>query len=293
MAVHQGPIHLGPIHLGGFALAAEVLIETILSWLTGPDLGLFSCASRQCRDVHVNEHVWESVVRRRWFVPSWTARKHDVDMMEPATLRPKMLGASSWARAYRELERRLNPPRTWMTPSHAKIVAKGRSGHCAAWATVNHARDCRTFRDAGGESQCIEVRLIVQNVATPTIRFDPRQTDVMWLCCHGGSETPLATRARIDGVSPVFAHSEMGHVSEAAPPGEIALRQFEWAAFSIFVACPECAFEADFLERALSLTVRFSDGGGGEQDVVAPFAPPDQIDKWYSMLPGGWVMLER
>ena len=132
----------------------EDLALYIASYLGGEALARLGAASKACGSLYANEAAWEACVRARWHDPRWldvpmdyyrAATNEVLDSLRRARrsskkprVHPKQCGASSWSSAYRELHRRNAPPRSWLTPRHAKVVARGRQGACSAWVLVQH-----------------------------------------------------------------------------------------------------------------------------------------------------------
>ena len=183
------------------------------------------------------------------------------DALPGLLVRVRQCGAATWARAYRELARRQFAPRTWLTPRHAKIVARRRVGSAAAWATVAHTADCRTVGASGQGSSApaIDLRVLVQNVGAEAVCFDPARIAVTWLACvdEAGRVAPVPCEILF---AEIFAR---GHERRDARrrPGVETLGVLTWAAAIVRVAVPDCYYEGDFLERAVELRVPFVETG--------------------------------
>lgn len=228
----------------------DVLYEHIVSLLDGRTLGVLGTARP------VSETQWQRACRSRF--------------LGAAKSTPRMCGGSTWAKAYRELERRCAPPRTSLTPRHARIFAKGRSRDCAMWVLVAHSHNCRT-------RGVIQLRVLVQNVGADVVKYDIGTLNVSWLCCQRD-----VTRECRAAVAParVVAGCELDE-----------LTPYAWAVLGIDVGAPDCEFELDFLERATRVDLDVVEKHGGRATVRAPFVACEQLYAWYSVLPGGYVTL--
>ena len=166
-----------------------------------------------------------------------------------------MCGASTWARAYRELVRRGTSPRTWVTPRHGRVymVGKGRAGQVAAWMTVAHSPDCRTVhRDElePAAPRSIELRVLLQNAAAASVSFDPALIQVDWLCVSHAARLerrlPLGGLVRRGGdLTEVrkarVRASPAPHVLDGSSPDARSglLHPLQWAVLVVHVECGE------------------------------------------------------
>jgi hypothetical protein len=172
---------------------------------------------------------------------------------------------------------------------------------------VAHARDCRTITlETGAQLSAyyIELRVLVQNVGADRVGFRPNNVSLTWLCCNDSEEIPRPAKLRCSSTT-VLSHSKYAAIPEGDAScffgrdhtmmdssSVLPVELYEWIAFSALVSCPECAFEADFLERALTISLPFeATATPVSSPVVATFAAPEVVDRWYSELPGGFVLL--
>ena len=185
----------------------EDLALYIASYLGGETLARLEATSKACRSLYANEVAWEACVRARWHDPRWldvpmdyyrAATNEVLDSLRRARrgskkprVHPKQCGASSWSSAYRELHRRNAPPRSWLTPRHAKVVARGRQGACSAWALVQHTPDCRCVDGT------VTLRVLVQNTgaADTAARRRGEVLSLSWLVAEANDNANAILRA--------------------------------------------------------------------------------------------------
>ena len=288
----------------------EDLALYIASYLGGETLARLEATSRACRSLYANEVAWEACVRARWHDPRWLDVPVDCSGLDvrPARRRrpskprvtPKQCGASSWAAAYRELHRRNAPPRSWLTPRHAKVVARGRQGAASAWALVRHTPDCRCIDGA------VTLRVIVQNTGADTLRIERgwNAFSLSWLVAEANDNANAILRAagarELQGREHARAVPRTGTILDVERiarghermtfPTDVMnrswLQPLEWVATEVRVATGDCVHEHDFLERAIQLGVKSTAGY-----LKLPFIDDATVHRMYSELPGGYVML--
>ena len=287
----------------------EDLALFIASFLGGEALARLEATSKACRSLYANEVAWEACVRARWHDPRWLEVPGDCFDVRPARRRskaskprvtPKQCGASSWAAAYRELHRRNAPPRSWLTPRHAKVVARGRQGAASAWALVRHAPDCRCIDGT------VTLRVIVQNTGADTVRVDTgwNALSLSWLVADANDNANAILRAagarELQGREHARAVPRTGTILNVERiarghermtfPTDVMncswLQPLEWVATEVHVATEDCVHEHDFLERAIQLGVKSTAGY-----LKLPFIDASVVHRMYSELPGGYVML--
>jgi len=303
----------------------EDLALYIASYLGGEALARLEATSKACSSLYANEAAWEACVRARWHDPRWldvpmdyfrflqAATKEALDSLTRAARRfskkprvhPKQCGANSWSAAYRELHRRNAPPRSWLTPRHAKVVARGRQGACSAWVLVQHTPDCRCV---GGS---VTLRVLVQNTgATDVLRVDTSEVALSWLVAETNDNANAILRAagarELQGREHAVAvprtgtilecrQVARGHERRSFPTDAIGnawLQPLEWIAMEIKVATEDCVHEHDFLERAIQLCVKARDcSSTASLYLKLPFIDASVVHRMYSELPGGYVML--
>ena len=288
----------------------EDLALFIASFLGGETLARLEATSKACRSLYANEVAWEACVRARWHDPRWLDVPVDCSGLDvrPARRRrpskprvtPKQCGASSWAAAYRELHRRNAPPRSWLTPRHAKVVARGRQGAASAWALVRHTPDCRCIDGA------VTLRVIVQNTGSDTLRVERgwNAFSLSWLVAEANDNANAILRAagarELQGREHARAVPRTGTILNVERiarghermtfPTDVMncswLQPLEWVATEVHVATEDCVHEHDFLERAIQLGVKSTAGY-----LKLPFIDDATVHRMYSELPGGYVML--
>ena len=287
----------------------EDLALYIASYLGGEALARLEATSKACRSLYANEVAWEACVRARWHDPRWLEVPGDCFDVRPARRRskaskprvtPKQCGASSWAAAYRELHRRNAPPRSWLTPRHAKVVARGRQGAASAWALVRHTPDCRCIDGA------VTLRVIVQNTGSDTLRVERgwNAFSLSWLVAEANDNANAILRAagarELQGREHARAVPRTGTILNVERiarghermtfPTDVMncswLQPLEWVATEVHVATEDCVHEHDFLERAIQLGVKSTAGY-----LKLPFIDDATVHRMYSELPGGYVML--
>ncbi len=288
----------------------EDLALFIASFLGGETLARLEATSKACRSLYANEVAWEACVRARWHDPRWLDVPVDCSGLDvrPARRRrpskprvtPKQCGASSWAAAYRELHRRNAPPRSWLTPRHAKVVARGRQGAASAWALVRHTPDCRCIDGA------VTLRVIVQNTGSDTLRVERgwNAFSLSWLVAEANDNANAILRAagarELQGREHARAVPRTGTILDVERiarghermtfPTDVMncswLQPLEWVAMEVHVATEDCVHEHDFLERAIQLGVKSTAGY-----LKLPFIDDATVHRMYSELPGGYVML--
>jgi len=288
----------------------EDLALYIASYLGGETLARLEATSRACRSLYANEVAWEACVRARWHDPRWLDVPVDCSGLDvrPARRRrpskprvtPKQCGASSWAAAYRELHRRNAPPRSWLTPRHAKVVARGRQGAASAWALVRHTPDCRCIDGT------VTLRVIVQNTGADTLRVERgwNAFSLSWLVAEANDNANAILRAagarELQGREHARAVPRTGTILNVERiarghermtfPTDVMncswLQPLEWVAMEVHVATEDCVHEHDFLERAIQLGVKSTAGY-----LKLPFIDDATVHRMYSELPGGYVML--
>ena len=287
----------------------EDLALYIASYLGGEALARLGAASKACGSLYANEVAWEACVRARWHDPRWLQVPVDCSGLDvrPARRRrpskprvtPKQCGASSWSAAYRELHRRNAPPRSWLTPRHAKVVARGRQGACSAWVLVQHTPDCRCVDGT------VILRVVVQNTgAADIVRVEVDDCSLSWLVAETNDNANAILRAagarELQGREHAVAVARTGtilHVERIARghermtfPTDVMncswLQPLEWVAMEVHVATEDCVHEHDFLERAIQLGVKSTAGY-----LKLPFIDDATVHRMYSELPGGYVML--
>ena len=287
----------------------EDLALFIASFLGGEALARLEATSKACRSLYANEVAWEACVRARWHDPRWLEVPGDCFDVRPARRRskaskprvtPKQCGASSWAAAYRELHRRNAPPRSWLTPRHAKVVARGRQGAASAWALVRHTPDCRCIDGT------VTLRVIVQNTGTGTLRLHSgwNAFSLSWLVAEANDNANAILRAagarELQGREHARAVPRTGTIlnveriarghERMSFPTDVMncswLQPLEWVATEVHVATEDCVHEHDFLERAIQLGVKSTAGY-----LKLPFIDDATVHRMYSELPGGYVML--
>jgi len=287
----------------------EDLALFIASFLGGEALARLEATSKACRSLYANEVAWEACVRARWHDPRWLEVPGDCFDVRPARRRskaskprvtPKQCGASSWAAAYRELHRRNAPPRSWLTPRHAKVVARGRQGAASAWALVRHTPDCRCIDGT------VTLRVIVQNTGADTLRIERgwNAFSLSWLVAEANDNANAILRAagarELQGREHARAVPRTGTIlnveriarghERMSFPTDVMncswLQPLEWVATEVHVATEDCVHEHDFLERAIQLGVKSTAGY-----LKLPFIDDATVHRMYSELPGGYVML--
>ena len=294
----------------------EDLALYIASYLGGEALARLGAASKACGSLYANEAAWEACVRARWHDPRWldvpmdyyrAATNEVLDSLRRARrsskkprVHPKQCGASSWSAAYRELHRRNAPPRSWLTPRHAKVVARGRQGACSAWVLVQHTPDCRCVDGS------VTLRVLVQNTGARNIlRVDTSEVALSWLVAETNDNANAILRAagarELQGREHAVAvprtgtilnveRIARGHERMTFPtdvPGYCSwLQPLEWIAMEVHVATEDCVHEHDFLERAIQIGVKSKAGY-----LKLPFIDDATVHRMYSELPGGYVML--
>ena len=281
----------------------------IASYLGGEALARLEATSKACGSLYANEVAWEACVRARWHDPRWLSVPEDCSGLDvrPARRRrptkprvtPKQCGASSWSSAYRELHRRNAPPRSWLTPRHAKVVARGRQGACSAWVLVQHTPDCRCVDGT------VTLRVVVQNTgAADIVRVEVDDCSLSWLVAEtndnanailraaGARELQGREHARAVPRTGTILNVERiarGHERMTFPTDVMNcswLQPLEWVAMEVHVATEDCVHEHDFLERAIQLGVKSTAGY-----LKLPFIDDATVHRMYSELPGGYVML--
>jgi len=310
----------------------EDLALYIASYLGGEALARLEATSRACGSLYANEAAWEACVRARWHDPRWldvpmdyyrAATNEALDSLRRARrgskkprVHPKQCGASSWSSAYRELHRRNAPPRSWLTPRHAKVVARGRQGACSAWVLVQHTPDCRCVDGT------VTLRVLVQNTGADTLRVDTGWDafSLSWLVAEANDNANAILRAagarELQGREHARAvprtgtilnveRIARGHERMTFPTDVLSycswLQPLEWVAMEIKVATEDCVHEHDFLERAIQLCVKARCVKARDCSAVAhpstgiylklPFIDASVVHRMYSELPGGYVML--
>ena len=291
----------------------EDLALYIASYLGGEALARLEASSKACRSLYANEAAWEACVRARWHDPRWldvpmdyyrAATNEVLDSLRRARrsskkprVHPKQCGASSWSAAYRELHRRNAPPRSWLTPRHAKVVARGRQGACSAWVLVQHTPDCRCVDGS------VTLRVVVQNTGADRVRVVTDDCSLSWLVAEANDNANAILRAagarELQGREHV-AVPRTGTILECRQVargherrtfltdhlGKSWLEPLEWVAMEVRVATADCVHEHDFLERAIQLGVKSTAGY-----LKLPFIDDATVHRMYSELPGGYVML--
>ena len=309
----------------------EDLALYIASYLGGEALARLGAASKACDSLYANEAAWEACVRARWHDPRWldvpidyfSTATRDLVQESLQSLRrarrrskaskprvtPKQCGASSWSAAYRELHRRNAPPRSWLTPRHAKVVARGRQGACSAWVLVQHTPDCRCVDGA------VTLRVVVQNTgATNLLRVNTSEVALSWLVAETNDNANAILRAAgarelqgraLDVAVPRTGtilecrQVARGHERRSFPTdalGNAWLQPLEWVAMEVRAATEDCVHEHDFLERAIQLCVKARDCSTVAHPSTGiylklPFIDASVVHRMYSELPGGYVML--
>ena len=302
----------------------EDLALYIASYLGGEALARLGAASKACGSLYANEAAWEACVRARWHDPRWldvpTDYNEALDSLRRARRRskatkprvtPKQCGANSWSAAYRELHRRNAPPRSWLTPRHAKVVARGRQGALSAWALVRHTPDCRCVDGT------VTLRVLVQNTGTGTLRVDSGWDafSMSWLVAETNDNANAILRAagarELQGREHAVAvprtgtilnveRIARGHERMTFPTDVLSycswLQPLEWVAMEIKVATEDCVHEHDFLERAIQLCVKARDCSTVAHPATGlylklAFIDDATVHRMYSELPGGYVML--
>ena len=190
----------------------EDLALYIASYLGGEALARLEATSKACRSLYANEVAWEACVRARWHDPRWldvpidyfSAATRDFVQVSLQSARrarrrskaskprvtPKQCGANSWSAAYRELHRRNAPPRSWLTPRHAKVVARGRQGACSAWVLLQHTPDCRCVDGT------VTLRVVVQNTgAADIVRVEVDDCSLSWPVAEANDNANAILRA--------------------------------------------------------------------------------------------------
>lgn len=195
-----------------------------------------------------------------------------------------------------------------LTPRHARIFAKGRCGDCGMWVTLAHSSDCRTRRSTQHNHNMVELRVLVQNLGAFFVSFRPADLCVRWLCCEGPEHGVakgidechrkfIETRPAHLVNTRVFARSCTAlHDRTTSATADEYIDPNEWVGIAACVECPDCNFELDFLERAKAMSLPFVERSGDFLDVSmhvveAHFVSIEQLYRWYSILPGGYVSL--
>ena len=292
----------------------EDLALYIASYLGGEALARLGAGSKACGSLYANEAAWEACVRARCHDPRWldvpmdycrAATNEVLDSLRRARrsskkprVHPKQCGASSWSAAYRELHRRNAPPRSWLTPRHAKVVARGRQGACSAWVTVQHTPDCRCVDGA------VTLRVVVQNTGADRVRVAVDDCSLSWLVAETNDNANAILRAagarELQGREHAVAVPRTGTILNVERiarghermtfPTDVMncswLQPLEWVATEVHVATEDCVHEHDFLERAIQLGVKSTAGY-----LKLPFIDDATVHRMYSELPGGYVML--
>ena len=184
---------------------------------------------------------------------------------------PKQCGANSWSAAYRELHRRNAPPRSWLTPRHAKGGRRaGRQGACSAWVLLQHTPDCRCVDGT------VTLRVVVQNTgAADIVRVEVDDCSLSWLVAEANDNANAILRAagarELQGREHAVAVPRTGTILECKLVargherrssegfgylGFAWLQPLEWVAMEVRVATEDCVHEHDFLERAIQLCVK-------------------------------------
>ena len=299
----------------------EDLALYIASYLGGEALARLEATSKACRSLYANEVAWEACVRARWHDPRWldvpidyfSAATRDFVQVSLQSARrarrrskaskprvtPKQCGANSWSAAYRELHRRNAPPRSWLTPRHAKVVARGRQGACSAWVLLQHTPDCRCVDGT------VTLRVVVQNTgAADIVRVEVDDCSLSWLVAEANDNANAILRAagarELQGREHARAVPRTGTILNVERiarghermtfPTDVMncswLQPLEWVATEVHVATEDCVHEHDFLERAIQLGVKSTAGY-----LKLPFIDDATVHRMYSELPGGYVML--
>ena len=294
----------------------EDLALYIASYLGGEALARLEATSKACSSLYTNEVAWEACVRARWHDPRWLdvpmdyfASVQEWKSLLPARRRckatkprvtPKQCGANSWSAAYRELHRRNAPPRSWLTPRHAKVVARCRQGAVSAWALVRHTPDCRCVDGS------VTLRVVVQNTGTGTLSLHSgwNAFSLSWLVAEANDNANAILRAagarELQGREHARAVPRTGTILNVERiarghermtfPTDVMncswLQPLEWVATEVHVATEDCVHEHDFLERAIQLGVKSTAGY-----LKLPFIDDATVHRMYSELPGGYVML--
>ena len=195
-------------------------------------------------------------------------------------------------------------PRTPFSQRHHQLFARGRdvARGVDVFVTLNHRPDCctRVAQPAAGELSAhhaaaapgalhdreVELRVLVHNYRSATVRFAPADARVRWLCCAPGDSAPSVELARTEpAANELFllpppqpaarplrrcrsdsgewggggADEQLAALKARLASGEHAaplspmcceLPLLSFAIFSLRVRAPACAFESDFLERA-------------------------------------------
>ena len=302
----------------------EDLSLYIASYLGGEALARLGAASKACGSLYANEVAWEACVRARWHDPRWLEVPGDCFDVRPARRRskaskprvtPKQCGASSWAAAYRELHRRNAPPRSWLTPRHAKVVARGRQGACSAWVLLQHTPDCRCVDGT------VTLRVVVQNTGADRVRVVVDDCSLSWLVAEANNLRAAGINANANAILRAAGARELqgrqdvavprtgnilecrqvarGHERRSFPTdalGNAWLQPLEWVAMEVRVATEDCVHEHDFLERAIQLCVKARDCSTVAHPSTGiylklAFIDDATVHRMYSELPGGYVML--
>ena len=305
----------------------EDLALYIASYLGGEALARLGAASKACGSLYANEAAWEACVRARWHDPRWldvpmdyyrAATNEVLDSLrrvrrssKKPRVHPKQCGASSWPAAYRELHRRNAPPRSWLTPRHAKVVARGRQGACSAWVLVQHTPDCRCVDGT------VTLRVVVQNTGADRVRVAVDDCSLSWLVAEANNLRAAGINANANAILRAAGARELqgrqdvavprtgnilecrqvarGHERRSFPTdalGNAWLQPLEWVAMEVRVATEDCVHEHDFLERAIQLCVKARAVGSSTGIYLKlPFIDASVVHRMYSELPGGYVML--
>ena len=302
----------------------EDLALYLASYVGGETLAQLEATSKACRSLYANEAAWEACVRARWHDPRWldvpmdyyrAATNEVLDSLRRARrsskkprVHPKQCGASSWSSAYRELHRRNAPPRSWLTPRHAKVVARGRQGACSAWVLVQHTPDCRCVDGT------VTLRVVVQNTgAADILRVEVDDCSLSWLVAEANDNANAILRAAgarelqgrehvaVPRTGTIIECKEVarGHERRSGPLSGLGyawLQPLEWVAMEVKVWTDDCIHEHDFLERAIQLCVKARDCSTVAHPATGIYLKLAFIDdvtvhRMYSELPGGYVML--
>ncbi|CAM9626753.1 unnamed protein product [Chrysoparadoxa australica] len=241
---------------------------------------------------------------------------------------PTLYGSTTWKGAFSNMAWRQRLPRGKYTRNKVIVFGKGRVRNVDMWVMIAHANNCSTKRAifVGGErkvEQCIELRVVVQNVEADEVLIRPEEIQVLRKPSCAGWETAGGTRyprfvlhSKGEGGASMDDEHKFEQLDTCDFPRILArngeatselvedlegkccvLRPLGHVVISILVRCPGCDFETDFLcqSQCVRVPVTVRNGSSTSESLVrAAFMDEKYLSEHFNRLPGGcMVLIER
>ncbi|RHY94584.1 hypothetical protein DYB31_007907 [Aphanomyces astaci] len=216
---------------------SDELILLVFSFLTPASILKTRQLSKAWAVVSTMDRIWQPFCVARW-------------RMQPRLLRLTRYGVHSYLGLYRHLQLAGQKPHgVYTTPDKLSWGHSRRHG-VESWLTLGHRSDCKTVRVAG--RSFVQLRVVVQNLSPSVVLVNLTDINVHFKNGPVVHDVAATTPPILDMKPRILAWNGHAVDPSTTPLASCPLSFLEFVVVGVYVACDDCDFEVDFLERYCS-----------------------------------------